>query len=74
MANMELTANDRKFLRQLHIDPESTPVEDVQDILQGPLKYRPTYILISHTMSREIIKEFGVLTLDTYWAYRKLRG
>lgn len=54
----------------MHIDPESTVAEDMFDIITEPPKYLPNTIIISQEAARLVIKEYGELTMENYWAYR----
>lgn len=65
------TRDDRRFLRDMNIDPESTIQEDMFDAITAPGQYAPTTILVSAALARKVIAEFGELTFDTWWAYHR---
>lgn len=71
---MKMDRKDREFLRSLNIDPESTLLEDMQDIITAPCQYLPHTIIITQEAARLVIKEYGKLTIETYWAYRAKFG
>lgn len=62
-----LTYNDRRFLRSIHIDPESTLLEDAQDILQAPPQFLPQVVYLSHEAYADIKAKFGEVNMET-WA------
>lgn len=74
MAEIKLNRKDREFLRGPNIDPEATIMEDMQDIITAPAQYLPHTIIISQEAARLVIKEYGKLTMETYWAYRAKFG
>lgn len=74
MAEIKFTRDDRTFLREMHINPESTMAEDMHDVITAPTQYPPNTIFIPQEVARLVIKEFGKLTMANYWAYRAKFG
>lgn len=66
---LKLTRDDRELLRTLRIDPEPTVQEVMFDEMSRPMDHSPTKVAISSGLARAIIKEFGELTFETWWAY-----
>lgn len=66
-----LTARDRRFLRELCIDPEPTVLEQQIDILTAPrAQWAEPQIIISDEIARAIIAQYGELSLETYEKWR----
>lgn len=65
------TRDDRKWLRSIEIDPEPTAYEVMFDALSDTTMMLPSHIIISQELARKVLAEFGELTIETVWAYRK---
>lgn len=69
MEEIKFTRDDRRFLRDMYIDPQATIAEDMYDVITAPTQYEPQALLITKKTAEAVIKEFGKLTWKNYWAY-----
>ena len=68
----EWSNDDLAFLKQMHISPDPSPVDDMRaaiDIIRADTQNVPDRIIIPHRIAKAVVREYGELTIDTWRAY-----
>lgn len=61
-----LNYNDRRFLKQIGVDPEPTDFQVMEDLIRAPPQYLPQVVYLTQEAANQIVEQYGELTMETF--------